>query len=159
MIRTIHSNQYKNRTNHEQFKTSSLNFYSIAGLFGVCIGGTTLAFCFNNPFHSNPDAVHERLTESQIEHLPIEHAILTSAPNVPPPITRKHPVLMKVALETNTREISLTDRFKYAAWTFNGTVPGPMIRARVGDIVEVTLTNTDESGNPHNIDCHGFEGQ
>ena len=36
--------------------------------------------------------------------------------------------------------------------------PGPMIRGRVGDVVELTLTNTDETGNPHNIDCHGFEG-
>lgn len=33
-----------------------------------------------------------------------------------------------------------------------------MIRARVGDVVELSLTNTDPSGNPHNIDCHGFEG-
>ena len=37
-------------------------------------------------------------------------------------------------------------------------VPGPMIRARVGDVVELTLKNTDKTGNPHNIDCHGFEG-
>lgn len=37
-------------------------------------------------------------------------------------------------------------------------VPGPMIRARVGDVVELTLKNTDRTGNPHNIDCHGFEG-
>lgn len=33
-----------------------------------------------------------------------------------------------------------------------------MIRARVGDVVELTLTNLDSNGNPHNIDCHGFEG-
>jgi len=42
--------------------------------------------------------------------------------------------------------------------TFNDMVPGPMIRARVGDVVELTLKNTDKTGNPHNIDCHGFEG-
>ena len=33
-----------------------------------------------------------------------------------------------------------------------------MIRARVGDVIELSLTNTDPSGNPHNIDCHGIEG-
>jgi len=43
-------------------------------------------------------------------------------------------------------------------WTFNDMVPGPMIRGRVGDVVELTLKNTDQSGNPHNIDCHAFEG-
>jgi copper-containing nitrite reductase len=41
---------------------------------------------------------------------------------------------------------------------FNGSVPGPMIRARVGDVVELSLTNLDPTGNPHNIDCHAFEG-
>ncbi|KAF5989057.1 copper-containing protein [Fusarium coicis] len=42
--------------------------------------------------------------------------------------------------------------------TFNGTVRGPFIRAKVGDIVELSLTNKDPAGNPHNIDCHAFTG-
>jgi copper-containing nitrite reductase len=37
-------------------------------------------------------------------------------------------------------------------------VPGPLFRARVGDVVELTLTNRDRTGNPHNIDCHAFTG-
>jgi copper-containing nitrite reductase len=85
-------------------------------------------------------------------------AILTTAPNVPPPIHRRHPVLLKVDLTTELKTIQLDPKYKYDAWTFNGTVPGPMIRARVGDIVELSLTNLDTTGNPHNIDCHGFEG-
>ncbi|CAF3552621.1 unnamed protein product [Rotaria sp. Silwood1] len=48
--------------------------------------------------------------------------------------------------------------YKYDVWTFNDSVPGPFIRARVGDIIELNLTNRDETGNPHNIDCHAFEG-
>eukprot|EP00981_Chlorochromonas_danica_P013648 scaffold6599_cov166-Ochromonas_danica.AAC.6 len=90
--------------------------------------------------------------------LPVERAVLTTAPNVPPPIKRRHPALVKVDLTTELKTIQIDSRYKYEAWTFNGSVPGPMIRARVGDIVELSLTNLDASGNPHNIDCHGFEG-
>src|SRR5690349_23077973 len=30
---------------------------------------------------------------------------------------------------------------KYAAWTFNGTMPGPVVRVTEGDTVKFTLTN------------------
>lgn len=90
--------------------------------------------------------------------LPIEQAIFTTAPHVPPPITRDHPVLLQVPLTTTTKLVQLTNQYKYEQWSFNDTVPGPFIRARVGDVVELTLTNRDESGNPHNIDSHAFTG-
>ncbi len=93
-----------------------------------------------------------------IAKLPVEHAVLTTAPNVPPPISRDHPVLLKVSLETITKMVQLTSQYKYEQWTFNGTTPGPFIRARVGDVVELSLTNHDQSGNPHNIDSHAFTG-
>eukprot|EP01034_Spumella_vulgaris_P028983 gene28983-35948_t len=88
----------------------------------------------------------------------VENAILTTAPFCPPPITRKHPVLLKVDLTTEMKTVQLTSKYKYEAWTFNNSCPGPMIRARVGDVIELSLTNLDPTGNPHNIDCHGFEG-
>lgn len=93
-----------------------------------------------------------------ISGIPKEEAILTTAPNVPPQITRDHPVVLQVPLTTNTKVNQLTSQYKYEQWNFNGTVPGPFIRARVGDVVELSLTNHDETGNPHNIDCHAFLG-
>jgi copper-containing nitrite reductase len=93
-----------------------------------------------------------------IANLPKENATLTYAPNVPPPITRNYPVLLRVPLTTATKVKQLTSRHKYEQWNFNGTVPGPFIRARVGDLIELSLTNLDETGNPHNIDCHAFLG-
>ena len=91
-------------------------------------------------------------------NLPEEHAILSTAPNVPPPITRDHPVLLHVSLTASTKLTQLTSQYKYEQWTFNKTVPGPFIRARAGDTVSLTLTNNDTNGNPHNIDCHAFTG-
>ncbi|KAH8749754.1 copper-containing nitrite reductase [Diaporthe sp. PMI_573] len=97
-------------------------------------------------------------TMDEISDLPVEDAILTTAPEVPPVITRDHAALVKVPLVTTTKLAQLTSQYKYEQWTFNGTVPGPFIRARVGDVVELTLTNKDKAGNPHNIDCHAFTG-
>ena len=40
----------------------------------------------------------------------------------------------------------------YRGWTFGGTVPGPVIRVRVGDEVRITVVN--QSPMPHSIDFH-----
>ncbi|HXE31182.1 MAG TPA: multicopper oxidase domain-containing protein [Terriglobales bacterium] len=46
----------------------------------------------------------------------------------------------------------------YHYWTFNGKVPGPMIRVRVGDTVEVTLRNSAGDRMVHSIDLHAALG-
>ena len=38
----------------------------------------------------------------------------------------------------------LADGATYRYWTFGGQVPGPFVRVRVGDIVEVKLTSVDQ---------------
>ena len=66
----------------------------------------------------------------------------------------------KVRLELETREVvaQLADGTAYTFWTFNGTVPGPMLRVREGDTVELTLRNAADSANPHSIDLHSVTG-
>ncbi len=46
----------------------------------------------------------------------------------------------------------------YGYWTFNGKVPGPMIRAREGDTIEVTLHNDASSRMVHSVDFHAAIG-
>src|SRR5690606_9463717 len=46
----------------------------------------------------------------------------------------------------------------YHYMTFNGQVPGPMIRVRQGDTVEVHLQNDLTSTFPHSIDLHAVTG-
>lgn len=43
-------------------------------------------------------------------------------------------------------------------WTYDGSVPGPFIRARVGDTVVVTFTNDASSLHPHTVDFHAVIG-
>jgi nitrite reductase (NO-forming) len=87
-----------------------------------------------------------------------EKAILTHAPEVPPPISRSSSAKVLVDLETKEVKGRLADGVEYTFWTFGGKVPGPMIRLREGDDVEFTLSNHPTSKMPHNIDLHAVTG-
>jgi nitrite reductase (NO-forming) len=43
-------------------------------------------------------------------------------------------------------------------WTFDGGVPGPMIRCRAGDTIDFFLHNPTSSSLPHNVDFHAVTG-
>jgi nitrite reductase (NO-forming) len=86
------------------------------------------------------------------------NAELTTAPNVPPPIKRTSPARVIVKFEAKEFIGTLTEGVKYKFWSFNGTVPGPMIRVREGDTVEFHLSSPKESLFPHNIDLHAVNG-
>uniref|UniRef100_A0A914PFJ7 Copper-containing nitrite reductase n=1 Tax=Panagrolaimus davidi TaxID=227884 RepID=A0A914PFJ7_9BILA len=96
--------------------------------------------------------------KKEAPELPCENAIITLAPNVPPPLKRNYPARVRVKMDTQTANIPLTRQHKYRAWLFNKGCPGPFIRARVGDILEVEFTNKDEDGIAHNIDFHCVTG-
>jgi nitrite reductase (NO-forming) len=93
---------------------------------------------------------------------PVVDAVLTTAPNVPPPITRRGPAVVRVVLETKetvgTLEEGLGVPTQYRYWTFNGTVPGPFIRVRVGDTLWMTIKNPADSAMSHDIDLHAVSG-
>lgn len=88
-----------------------------------------------------------------------EVAVLTDAPEVPPPINRKHATKVIVNLETKELKMRLADGVDYTFWTFGGKVPGKFIRIREGDHVEFHLHNHPSSKLPHNIDLHAVTGQ
>lgn len=77
---------------------------------------------------------------------------------LPAPLARNHATTVKVELETVEREAQLSDGTVFRYWTFNGKVPGPFIRVRVGDTVEVTLKNPEDSHMPHSVDFHAVTG-
>ena len=97
--------------------------------------------------------------EAQETFLPRENAVLTDAPQVPPPLTRDHAARVVVNLETVEVKGRLADGVEYPFWTFGGRVPGKFIRVRVGDQVEVHLRNDSASHFAHNLDLHGATGQ
>jgi nitrite reductase (NO-forming) len=84
--------------------------------------------------------------------------ISRAAAAVPPPITRTAPATVVVSLETKEVTAKLDDGQTYSYWTFDGTVPGPMLRVRVGDTVELHIKNAPNDVMQHSIDLHAVNG-
>lgn len=97
--------------------------------------------------------------ETPSSELPVVDAIMTHAPEVPPPTDRDHPAKVRVKMETVEKTMTMEDGVEYHYWTFNGDVPGQMIRVREGDTVEVEFSNNPSSTVPHNVDFHAATGQ
>ncbi|MBI4339465.1 MAG: nitrite reductase, copper-containing [Chloroflexi bacterium] len=88
----------------------------------------------------------------------VEVAAIVAPPQVPPAITRKEPALVKVEMETTEVTKRLADGVEYGFWTFNSTVPGPFLRVREGDTVELTLKDSPQARTAHSIDLHAVTG-
>ena len=52
----------------------------------------------------------------------------------------------------------LAEGTTFGYWTFNGKVPGPILRVRVGDTVDVHLKNSGDSTMIHSVDFHAATG-
>ena len=85
-------------------------------------------------------------------------SIVRDPTDLPSPIGSRGPRRVKVDLETIEVMGNLADGATYRYWTFNQKVPGPFIRVRVGDKVEVHLKNHDDSIMMHNVDFHAVTG-
>jgi nitrite reductase (NO-forming) len=78
--------------------------------------------------------------------------------DLPGPIAQRPPQVVRVDLETVELKGRLDDGTTYVYWTFNRKVPGPFVRVRVGDTVEVHLKNSDDSVMMHSVDFHAATG-
>lgn len=86
--------------------------------------------------------------------------IVRDPADLPPPIGERAPAVVQVHL-TSKEVVGALDPASgtlYRYWTFNGKVPGPFIRVRQGDTVEVTLENAKDSTMVHSIDFHAAIG-
>jgi nitrite reductase (NO-forming) len=74
----------------------------------------------------------------------------TPYPAALPPVTDGPVVSANLVLEDKT--IQIAPGVRYAAWTWADGAPGPVIHARQGQLVKVTLTN--RGAIPHSVDFH-----
>jgi nitrite reductase (NO-forming) len=85
-------------------------------------------------------------------------AVLLAPPQVPPPIQRSGPARVVIELETTEQKGTLASGVEYTFWTFGGSVPGPFLRVREGDTVQIRLSNATTAHNMHSIDLHAVTG-
>lgn len=98
---------------------------------------------------------------AQVQLTPIKAEVTKGVVAVPPtdPQTlHRLPSLpsdhvVRVRLDLIDKIVEITPGMRYKAWTFNGVVPGPVIHARVGDTIDVTLTSS-KAAMGHSIDFH-----
>src|SRR5215467_871094 len=104
----------------------------------------------NGPQSSAPDvrvpAVQAQVTKTGSLVLPPQ----SSNPELLPALPSGN--VVHVDLVLLDKDVEIAPDMHYRAWTFNGTVPGPVIHAKVGDTIDVTLTNKAMMG--HSIDFH-----
>jgi nitrite reductase (NO-forming) len=104
--------------------------------------------------------------KAQLPAVPATEVDVTYAPDVPPPSGRTTQAIVAVQFDV-VEGINAIDPngAQYTTWgyrvhgdtTVTTGTPGPMIRARVGDVLRFTLTNLGTM--PHNVDFHAVTGQ
>lgn len=118
-------------------------------LAGLAIAGILTSPTFGAGSHAHP-------VENGTAEAPLD--IVRAATDLPGPIGERGPQTIRVGLETVEVTGTLADGATYHYWTFNRKVPGPFVRARVGDTVEIDLHNMADSAEPHNVDFHAATG-
>jgi nitrite reductase (NO-forming) len=85
-------------------------------------------------------------------------------PSAPAPITFDARAPERLEGDVHEIELVMTEElmtvapgFVQEVWTFGGSVPGPVIRVKVGDLVRVRLVNPSENALPHSIDFHSSQ--
>lgn len=78
--------------------------------------------------------------------------------DLPAEIGDRAPMNVRIDLEAKEVIGQLADGTTFPYWTFNGKVPGPFFRVRVGDTVEVHLKNDPNSTMAHSVDFHAVTG-
>jgi nitrite reductase (NO-forming) len=86
-------------------------------------------------------------------------ADISREPNdLPPPVGKREPQTMRVDLVSVEVEGRLAEGTTFGYWTFSGKVPGPFVRVRVGDTVDIHLKNSADSAMIHSVDFHAATG-
>ena len=107
----------------------------------------------NSAGRTGPNVADVRVPEVRAQVTKAGSFVLPPLPTNPellPPLPSGN--VVHVDLVLLDREVEIAPDMHYRAWTFNGAVPGPVIHAKVGDTIDVTLTNKAIMG--HSIDFH-----
>ena len=137
-----------NTSNHQRSSISflALGLLSFAWLMGA---NAAPAIAQSHPLHSNDKAPTIKAAD-----------IVRDPSDLPPPVGDRAPAVVKVTL-TSKELVGALDPASgttYRYWTFDGKLPGPFIRVRQGDTVEVTLVNPRDSTMVHSVDLHAVIG-
>jgi len=124
----------------------------------------------SGPEVSVGDVIPALTPKAELPMAPASEVNVAVAPEMPAPSGRTTQAIVDVEFEV-VEGISVIDPVngvETETWGYrlldgsDGVVsgtPGPVIRARVGDVLRFTVTNPATNTNPHNVDFHAVTGQ
>jgi nitrite reductase (NO-forming) len=145
-----------------RWRLSPLGAIAATVLLTMSAGSTALAAEYT-------DVTPQLVPKADLPLAPETEVNVSYAPEVPPASGRSEAAIVEVAFEVveNVTAIDPATGVEYLTWGYrlpgdegevSGT-PGPMIRARVGDVLRFTITNPEGNEMPHNVDFHAVTGQ
>jgi nitrite reductase (NO-forming) len=96
--------------------------------------------------------------KATVASLPPSVSVARDPADLPGPLAPGGPRTVSAELEAVELIGKLTNETTYTYWTFNGKVPGPFLRVRVGDMVELSFKNRETSRMIHSVDLHAVTG-
>src|ERR1035437_7564629 len=129
-------------------------------LLGLLSFGWSASFADDLP-QGIGDAVVQKMIQVEKPMGPEAVSIVRDPTAVGKPVGKRGPQTLKFTLEAQEvlGVLDAAAKTTYTYWTFNGKVPGPMLRGRVGDTIEITLKNNKNNSMIHNVDLHAVWGQ
>ncbi len=128
-------------------------------LAGAAATGAFVQAATSQP--AQAQAVMSKATAADVAKLPRIRAKLVDPPfvQVHEQIATGGPKVVEFEMTIHEKKIVLDDAgTETFAFTFNGTVPGPLMVVHEGDYVELTLINAETNELLHNIDFHSSTG-
>jgi nitrite reductase (NO-forming) len=119
-----------------------------AGMKGVISVGGSTASAHNADDHGGPPPATDILPD---QNAPAPTRYDASAPSALSGATHD------IDLVVEEKNMTVATGFVQAVWTFNGTVPGPVIRVHVGDTVRIHLKNPASNKLAHSVDFHASQ--
>lgn len=104
------------------------------------------------------EAVGQSSTTLQQAQKKAMERVAANPTDIPAPIDRTEPKHHEIMLEAKEVTAEIEDGVTFNFMTFDGRVPGPMIRLREGDTVSFTMENLPENKREHNVDMHAIYG-
>lgn len=121
------------------------------------------------PSELSEGVIPEFVPKAELAPVPGDEVNVAVAPEMPPASDRTTPGIVEVEFEVveGINAIDPATGVETETWGYRlaegpdsvviGT-PGPVIRARVGDVLRFTITNPANNNNPHNVDFHAVTG-
>ena len=137
----------------------------------VTVPAAGLSFKCSVPGHADAGMRGEIMVEGAVPSAnpgdhggPAPSSDVTADPNAAPytPYDAKAPALLPgtthdIDLVIEEKDMTVAPGFVQRVWTFGGTVPGPVIRVRVGDTIRIHLKNPKTNQLSHSIDFHASQ--